>query len=280
MRDTPVSVTGKRTMREAARTSHVHSEDPMLEPRAAVAGVLSPHHRGEQIITSEDSRNVNSLLVSLLNPHSIEAERYRRLRHEVESLRPEGESVVIAMTSAIAGDGKSLTSVNLAGALAQDRAARVLLIELDLRHPYNNVKDYFGIRQLSGAGVVDKVLNQGARWESCVYYVTEYNLYVMPSGRHTAAPYEILKSAGLGEVLQEARERYDYVIVDTPPVVLLPDSQLIAKWVDGFMLVVGADHTPRRMLEEALNLMDPGKTLGIVFNGYSPVSDKYYSGYY
>lgn len=250
------------------------------EPTGVVAGVLSPHHRGEEIITSEEIGNVNSLLVSLLSPHSVDAERYRRLRHEVESMRKGEEAVVIGVTSAIAGDGKSLTSINLAGALAQDRNARVLLVELDLRHPYTNVKDYLGIKKLSGPGVVDKVLNVGGSWEKSAYYITDFNLYVMPSGRHTATPYEILKSERLGQLLQEARERYDYVIVDTPPVALMPDSKLIAKWVDGFMLVVGADHTPKKMLEEALNTMEPGKVLGIVFNGYAPVSNKYYSGYY
>lgn len=256
------------------------NSDTAQSEKPAVAGVLSPHHRGEEIITSEETRHVNPLLVSLLSPHSIEAERYRRLRHEVESLRKDGESVVIGMTSAIAGDGKSLTSINLAGALAQDRGARVLLIELDLRHPYTNVKDYLGIKKLSGPGVVDKILNVGSSWERSAYYITDFNLYVMPSGRHTAQPYEILKSERLGQLLREARERYDYIVVDTPPVALMPDSQLIAKWVDGFMLVVGADHTPKKMLEEALNLMEPDKVLGIVFNGYAPVSDKYYSGYY
>lgn len=267
-------------MKESNVRKSMTATDTIPPITPGIAGVVSPHHRGEEILTSEDLRHVNSRLVSLVNPNSIEAERYRRLRHEVESRRDGEHGVIVGLTSAISGDGKSMTSINLAGALAQDRTARVLLIELDLRHPFTNVKDYLGIKKLSGAGVVDKVLNKGMTWERTTYYIPDYNLYVMPSGRHTDSPYEILRSPNLGQLLAEARERFDYVVVDTPPVVLLPDSQLISKWVDGFMIVVGADHTPRQMLEEALNLMDKDKVLGLVFNGYAPVGDKYYRGYY
>ena len=81
------------------------------------------------------------------------------------------------------------------------------------------------------------------------------------------------------EVLREARERYDYVIVDTAPIVLLPDSQLIADAVDGFLMVLAADVTSKKLLDEALALMDPSKVLGLVFKGYKSVGENY-GGYY
>ena len=245
------------------------------------SAVVSPHVRGEKVVTiGKSRRNLDSRLISLLKPNSLDAERYRRLRQSVEEFRIEKNGTVIAVTSPLAGDGKSLTSLNLAGSLAQDPCARVLLIELDLRQKLSNIKDYIGMKKIPGPGVVDKVLNEDIKWEQSVCYIPDFNLYFMPTGRSTESPYEILNSPRLGELLEEARQRYDFVILDTAPVVLLPDCQLISKWVDGFLMVVAADRTPKKMLEEAFNLMDPKKIMGLVFNGYSPINDSYYKGYY
>jgi capsular exopolysaccharide synthesis family protein len=245
------------------------------------SGVLSSHVRGEKVVTmGKQKRSLDPRLISLLNPNSLDAERYRRLRQSVENYRPAEGGTVIAVTSPLAGDGKSLTSVNLAGSLAQDPCARVLLIELDLRQKLTNVKDYLGMKSIAGPGVVDRVTNDEIKWDQSSYYIPDFNLYFMPTGRSTDAPYEILNSPRLGDLLEEARQRYDFVIIDTAPVVLLPDAQLISKWVDGFLVVVAADRTPKKMLEEAFNLMDPKKIMGLVFNGYTPVGDSYYKGYY
>ncbi|MEX0902965.1 MAG: CpsD/CapB family tyrosine-protein kinase [Pseudohongiellaceae bacterium] len=241
--------------------------------------VVSSHHRGEEVLTSDRGRTVNPHLVSLLQPDSVEAERYRRLRHVVEQKAQSDQTNVIAITSAVAGDGKTLTSINLAAALAQDQQASVLLVELDLRQPFTNVKDYLGIKKLYSKGLVDRVLDDKLSIEQVVYYIADFNLYVMPSGTKASSAYDILNSPKLGKLLDEAKHRYDYVIVDTAPIAFLPDSQLISPWVDGFMIVVGAGNTPKDMLEESLNVMDPDKVLGLVFNGYSAGNEKKF-GYY
>src|SRR6185503_14208341 len=91
-----------------------------------------------------------------------------------------------------------------------------------------------------------------------------------------------LNSARLENFLKEAREHYDCVIVDTPPLVPLPDCRLIGKWVDGFLLVVGAHKTPRRLVADSLNLLDLSKVIGVVFNGDRRSLSNYYgfSHYY
>ncbi len=255
--------------------------DTGTELRVNGSSVISPHVRGEKVVSiGKSKRSMDPRLIALLNPNSLDAERYRRLRQSVEEFRNADNGTVIAITSPLAGDGKSLTSLNLAGSLAQDPGARVLLIELDLRQKLSNIKDYINMKKVPGPGVVDKVLNENIKWEQAVCYIPDFNLYFMPTGRSTESPYEILNSPRLGGLLEEARQRYDFVILDTAPVVLLPDCQLISKWVDGFLMVVAADRTPKKMLEEAFNLMDPKKIMGLVFNGYTPISDSYYKGYY
>jgi Mrp family chromosome partitioning ATPase len=93
-----------------------------------------------------------------------------------------------------------------------------------------------------------------------------FNLAVLPAGPPPASPYEALRSGRLGELLEEARERFDYIILDTPPLVPVPDCRVLEPFVDGFLVVVAAHRSQRTLLEEALMLLPPSKVLGIVFN--------------
>lgn len=230
-------------------------------------------------MTDAAKRNIDPHLVSLLNRGSREAEHYRKLRHNIEVAKQSDKGYVVAVTSAMAGDGKTLTSINLAGALAQNTGAKVLLVELDLRRQFTNVKDYLGYSDDKKPGLVDKSLEPAMPWKECTRYLEEYNLHIMLSGKRVDSPYEVLKSDGLGVLISEARRVFDYIVLDTPPITVLPDSQLISRWVDSYLVVVAADRTPKDAVEETLDQMTPEKTLGIVFNQYSP-SKKRYKAYY
>ena len=203
--------------------------------------------------------------MSLLAPTSFEAEQYRALRHKIEQLHKSTDLTTIAVSSPDAGDGKTTTTLNLAGALAQAPDARILLIDADLRGA--NVAMYLGLDEHTAPGLVDAILNPSLTLGSVVQTHPYLNLTVITAGRQPTSPYEVLKSPRLGELLAEAREKYDYVIVDTPPLVSVPDSQVLARLVDGFVLVVGAHRTPRRLLLEALHLQEPTRVVGLVFNG-------------
>ena len=218
-------------------------------------------------------------LVSLLAPSSFAADQYRTLRHSVERLRRERGVHVLAMTSATPGDGKTVTTLNLAGALAQGESARVLVVDADLRRP--SVAKYLGLDQ-SSLGLSNILLDPACSLGHVVRRLEGFNLSVVPSGPAQNAPYELLNSERLENFLKEARELYDCVLIDTPPLLPLPDCRLIGKWVDGFLLIVGADKTPRRLVSDALNLLDPAKLLAIVFNGDRRPLSNYYglSSYY
>jgi Mrp family chromosome partitioning ATPase len=112
---------------------------------------------------------------------------------------------------------------------------------------------------------------------------TPFNLAVVPAGASPANAYQMLESPRLGELLEVARGSYDHVILDTPPLLLVPDCRLLSQWVDAFVIVVAARRTPRRLLADTLGVVDPAKVAGIVFNGDErPLSGYkgYYSGYY
>jgi capsular exopolysaccharide synthesis family protein len=213
-------------------------------------------------------------LVSLLRPSSTEAEHYRALRHTIHELRKTAGLSVIAISSPSAGDGKTTTAINLAGALAQAPHAQVLLADLDLRGA--TVADRLGLKELAGPGLVHAILNADVALEDVVTRYEAYNLSVLPAGSSMVAPYELLESPRLGTLLDHARQQYDYVVLDTPPIVGVADGRVIGRWVDGFFLVVAAHATPRRLLEEALNLMEPSKLMGLVFNKVDPPGLSYY----
>lgn len=216
-------------------------------------------------------------MVSLVNPHSFEAEQFRALRHIVEQCHRDAGLRVLGVTSPSEGDGKSLVAVNLAGALAQNRDARVLLVDCDLRAPA--VSNLVGFRG-PGRGVSELVHNPTLDLNDVLLERSSYNLTVLQAGSPPESPYEILKSARLASILQEARSAFDFVVIDTPPVIAFPDTRVLDDYVDAFVLVVGAHKTPRKLVEEASRMFPQDKLLGLVFNGETPTKDYRYRSYY
>ena len=212
-------------------------------------------------------------LVSLQAPATAAAEQYRVLRHLVETLRNRANLQVIAVTSGGAGDGKSVTAINLAGALAQSDDARVLLADMDLRRP--SIARYLALGETRPT-LADTLAPSGPPLRDAVVRLGRFNLSVLRAPVSAAAPYELLQSPKLEALLAEARQQYDYVVLDTPPFVPFPDCRLLAKCVDGFVLVVASNRTPRGVLAEALKAMDSEKAVGYVFNAHPMPPSTYY----
>jgi tyrosine-protein kinase len=221
---------------------------------------------------------LDSHLVALTSPGSFAAEQYQGLRLTIERLRRGRQLQVIAVTSPAAGEGKTLTAINLAGALARGSDdARVLLIDADLRRPA--VAKQLAIDEFS-QGLTEIVDNAATTLDNVTQKLRPFNLSVVPAGIRRNAVHQILRSPRLERVLAEARQRYDFVVLDTPPLLPVFDSALLANAVDGVLMVVAANQTPRKLLGEALNMLDPAKVLGIVFNRDARPMFGYYDAYY
>lgn len=215
-------------------------------------------------------------LVALTARRSFEAEQFRRLRHRLEDLATQKNVRVVAVTSAAPHDGKTMTSINLAASLAQARQSRVLLIDADLRRPHVattlRIDDEPGLLQLLARG--------GADIETYIRRVPGTTLDVLPCERRQTDTYEVLTAPSFQTLLARARATYSTVIVDTPPVVPVPDSSLLGRLVDGYLVVVAANATPRKLLGEALTLLDPASVLGLVFNRDARPLFGYYHAYH
>ncbi|MBI2185503.1 MAG: CpsD/CapB family tyrosine-protein kinase [Acidobacteria bacterium] len=228
--------------------------------------------------------NLDSHLVSFTAPASFAAEQYQGLRLAVERMARTRDVKTIAISSPAAGDGKTVTAINLAGALARGADDRVLLIDADLRRP--SVAKLLGLTDAE-RGLSDVLTDETLDVGDVVRSVDRPNLVILPAGSLRRGASETLRSARLDTLLRDLRQRYGCIVIDTPPLLPVFDSALLAKLVDGVLLVVAANQTPRKLLGESLNMLDPAKVLGIVFNrderplfGYYNSYSRYYRGYF
>jgi capsular exopolysaccharide synthesis family protein len=226
-----------------------------------------------------EADGIEEHLVGLLRPSGFDAEQYRSLSHVVERWHHASMAKVVGIASPGAGDGKTVTAINLAASLGQDPQSRVLLLEADLRRPV--VAKYLGLTG-SERGLVQLITHPGLALAGAVTALSGCHFDVLTAGRESTTPYELLRSPAVEEVFKEARRTYDYVVVDTPPLVSVPEAPVIERLLDGFLIVVRAHRTPRHLLDEGLRLVDAAKVIGVVFNGDERLAAGFgsYSGYW
>jgi capsular exopolysaccharide synthesis family protein len=201
-------------------------------------------------------------LVTFSEPRSFEAEQYQRLRQQIERLSTTRQLKVIAVTSAVVGDGKTFTALNLAGALAQRKDRKVLVIDADLRRP--SVMPRLGLT--ADEGLATALQSSNGAYQHYIRLIDGTTVSVLPGEIAPSGTYELLTSSKFAEIIKEVRTKYDYVVVDTPPVLPMADSGLLRDIVDGYLLVVSARSTPRKLVGEALNQLDPAAVIGLVYN--------------
>ncbi len=224
----------------------------------------------------DDKKGEPEDIVVLQEPDSHMAECFRFLRSKV--IRPASGTPprTILVTSALMDEGKTFVACNLAVSISQSLEEHVLLIDADLRAPA--VHEIFGIRAFK-QGLSTFLAGQMSLPE--LLRKTRINkLTVLPAGNSTMIPSELLSSVRMKALLQEVRDRYAdrFVIIDSPPLELTPETSVLANEVDALILVVRHGKTPRDAVKKAMGKIQKEKLLGIVFNGYDEPL-KYYGNY-
>ena len=232
-------------LRREAGATHGGAFSTLLEPEPLVEpGAVDDH------------------LVSVLEPTSVAAEQYRGVRLAVENFRRERGARVFAVASPARGDGKTTTAINLAGALAQAPDARVVLVEADLRHPA--MARMLGLRGVHGLSAY--LTDPSIPVERAIEWPRGLGFAVVVAGPISSMPYELLASARLNTLLATLRETFDFVLVDTPPALPFPDLGILRDLVDGVVMVVRANRTPREQVRTCLDTIGPQRVLGMIFN--------------
>jgi capsular exopolysaccharide synthesis family protein len=213
-------------------------------------------------------------------PNSALVEQYRRLGAALHHHQLQGGAHTLMVTSAVASEGKTLTATNLALTLSHSYKRRVLLIDADLRRP--SVHEVLSLPNASG---LTDALKTGDR--SRLRFHTLSPLFsVLTAGRPDSDPMAGLVSETMSKILTEAAEQFDWVIVDTPPVALLPDANLLAAMIDTALLVVSANATPYPLVARAVQAIGEQRILGVVLNrmAHAEMIGSYnyygYGGYY
>jgi succinoglycan biosynthesis transport protein ExoP len=208
-------------------------------------------------------------------PHSPLAEAFRTLRTTLLLADKEDSQQTVLFASAIPGEGKSFCSINYAVSLAQ-QGFRTLLVDADLRLP-NVGRIFLGRRKALG---MTDVLRARCEFDDAVHPTDIENLSVLPSGARLANSAELIGNANLPEFLQAANARFDYIVIDTAPVLAASETALLVPHVDTICLVVRAARTPSAVVLRALQkLQDSGAHVaGLVLNGL-PAKGGYYYHY-
>jgi capsular exopolysaccharide synthesis family protein len=204
---------------------------------------------------------LNPLLVAGLAPKSLAAEQYRQLRTRLSHAEGASNLRTVLITSPQKGEGKSVTSANLALTMAQELQRRVIIVEADLRKP--SLQQLFGLP--AGPGL-SEYLAGSADLKEVMRFLPDHNLTVIHAGSSPMNPAELLGSTAMRRLLDQLRTRFDRVILDTPPVLPLADVAVLAPLVDGTLLVVRAGVTPKPAIENALRAFDSSRLLGVVLN--------------
>ncbi len=232
-------------------------------PRARRAGRLGRWlARVRRDESGGEAGAINKRRITLLHPDSFAAEQFRTLRARIDSLATERPIRSIAVTSAVAGEGKTLAAVNLATVSGMGVGRRVLLVDCDLRKP----KVAASLRIQPVAGLAEVLLDQ-APLERAVHRVEGASLEVLPVRDQPSNPSELLASDRMRKLVEELGRSYDRVIFDTPASLALPDAKIVSDLSDGLVFVVRADCTPQEDVTAALDLLDRRRVLGVVLNG-------------
>lgn len=202
-------------------------------------------------------------------------EQFKALRAKFEHLIQERKMKVVAVTSAIAGEGKTLSCVRLAANLAASERKKILLIDLDLRK--SDIARGLGIPPLPGIG---EFLRGTGHLKDVVRNTLIPGLYVIPGGKIIQDPSTLLAAEKIRSFLGKIREEFDVVLLDTPPILPVADTLSLRDLVDGFLFVFRASFTPHTMLRQALEELGDANILGVVINGVEPLTIKYYQRYY
>lgn len=228
----------------------------------------------------QSASQIDGHCVTLTAPDSYEAGQYLRLRYAVEANRPAGRGMVVGVCSPAAGDGKSLTAVNLAGALGQRRGSRILLIDADLRRGSETIRYLMPVPGPRAPGLSELLL--GPRQpdvQDVMRRIEHTNIWTVLTGALPIAPFEAFSSERFSQFVQQACASFDYVVIDAPPVIAVPDCKVLAQWMDGLVMVVAANATPKALLAQALDTLGPDKILGLLFNKSDQLPPRYYRYY-
>ena len=265
-----------QAIEKASKLRQLKSSEESVPANSEIISTQQPVDEREQLL-DVDPIQVENPFITLFNKRfDPAAEEYKKLRSIVKKMTQGKEfRNALMVTSTISSEGKTITSINLAMALAQEYDHTVLLVDADLRKPavhrYLNINPEVGLVQCLKDGVpLDRALIKTGLGK----------LVILPAGGQVDDPVEFLSSNRMKDLVAELKNRYPdrFIIFDTPPILPFADGQALGNFVDGVLFVVREGCAKLGQVKEALKSVDPEKLLGVVYNDteFTPQQGKYY----
>ena len=215
----------------------------------------------------------NILHLRAIDPYYYEM--VKGLRAKVEYKMDTLNFRILAVSSAVAGEGKTVTAIQLAANMAATGRKKVLLVDMDLRK--SSLARELGIASDPG---LSEFLSGSVPMGKIIRNSVVPGLSVIVGGKTLSSPTDMLAGENFRSLLREVREQFDLVILDTPPILPVPDAVTICEQVDAFILLFRFSHTPHQLFRQAVEELGERKIVGVVLNCEEKKSDKYYHKYY
>ena len=220
--------------------------------------------REQLVIKKISDSKVDASIISYFDPKALISEQYKILRTNILSLNKGNPPRAIVITSSIHSEGKSVTTLNLAMSLAQAvHKPKVLVIDGDMRK--GKIAKYLGIKHETG---LSEFLQGKVQLNDCLFNIDIENMAFMAAGTVSHHPAELLQSEAMKDLIAQMRKRFDFVLIDTPPIISVTDSGIVGSMVDGVLMVVQAGRTQRGVIKRAEDLLYQShcKVLGYVMS--------------
>jgi len=244
------------------------AEKIVTSASVATATPVLPEFPVEQAQVRPENR-----LVYYADPRSPAADRYRLLRMKLKTFWTAGKLKKLLITSPLAHDGKSTVVLNLATALAERGKRTVLVVEADLHHA--SLAEI--LRLKPWVGLADCLSDDATPPLSAIRRIEPLGWYLLPAGEPRKNATELLQT--LGPVMEQLSPYFDWILIDSPPVIPLTDPISLLQHADASLLVVRAGRTPREAVEQTIELIGKKNTIGIVLNGMEARDHLYYQYY-
>lgn len=218
--------------------------------------------------------NIN--VVSINDPKSPVSEAYKTLRTNIQFSSLDSRIKTLVITSSGPAEGKTTTSSNLAVTMAQG-GHKTIIIDCDQRKP--KLHKVFGISNTLG---LSNFLIGEAKFQEVVQVTEVENLHVLTAGVRPPNPSELLASSRMKNFIEELKKEYDHIILDTPPVIMVTDAQILSRYADGSILVVASGEADKEAAVRAKELLEKvnSRILGVVLNKIDTSRKGYYGHYY
>lgn len=246
----------------------MHNIAPAAERAAAAA---DPRLVFSRIRTLPVSLPAYTRLICMTDDDSPALEAFRLLSVRLRHMRRERRLKTVLITSTIPQEGKSMVAANVACALTMSAGQKVLLLEGDVRRP--SLSKIFGIEPPSG---LSNCLQGDRGLSESIFFLDKPGFWLMPAGTSRSGSLDFLQSPQLPVFMEQIVPCFDWVIIDSPPVLPLADTSVWARLSDGILLVTRRGTTDKRQLIRGIEALDPAKLIGAVMNSSTTLNEKYH----